>query len=266
MNSLLGGLALVLLLLVAAGCAAPPQELPVNADAVLLGEQHDASTHPQRHLDAVRSLAGRGRLAALALEMADVGTSTASLPPSSDEPAVRTALRWNDDAWPWERYGPVIMAAVRAGVPVLGANLPRAEVRQVMAEPAIDALLPATALKAQQQAIREGHCGLLPETQIGPMTRVQIARDRAMARTVATAAVPGKTVLLVAGAGHVDEALGVPQHLPPGLRWHAVRWPGEPPEKDYCVELRERMGPPRSASGASPSGGATSGPAKPVPR
>ena len=84
---------------------------------------------------------------------------------------------------------------------------------------------------------------------------------------VAAAAVPGRTVLLVAGAGHVDEAVGVPQHLPAGLRWHALRWPGEPAKKDYCAELREQItAPPRSASGASPSGGATSGPAKPVPR
>ena len=32
---------------------------------------------------------------------------------------------WNDRAWNWVSYGPAIMAAVRAGVAVLGANLAR---------------------------------------------------------------------------------------------------------------------------------------------
>ena len=96
-------------------------------------------------------------------------------------------------------------------------------------------------MKAQQQAVRVGHCGLLPETQIAPMTRVQIARDRAMAQTLAQAAVAGKTAVLLAGAAHVDPALGVPQHLPASLR---VDCPGAPasslPKKDYCDDLRRQ--------------------------
>ena len=36
----------------------------------------------------------------------------------------------------------------------------------------------------------------------------------AMAQTVMAARQPGKTVLLIAGGGHVDRALGVPTHLP----------------------------------------------------
>lgn len=233
-------------LLLAAGCAAAPDPAALpQADAILLGEQHDADAHARRHQQAVQALARDGRLAALALEMAEAGTSTAGLAPGSDEAAVRAALRWNDKAWPWPHYAPAVMAAVRAGAPVLGANLPMAGMREAMREASLDALLPAAALQAQQQAMRDGHCGLLPEAQIGPMARIQIARDRSMARTVAAAAVPGKTVLLVAGAGHVDEALGVPQHLPPGLRWQSLRWPAEPPKKDYCGELRGQMAPAR---------------------
>jgi len=231
-------------LLLMSGCATVPNPVALPpVDALLLGEHHDAAMHPQHHLEAVQTLARGGRLAALTLEMAEAGTSTAGLAASSDEAAVRAALRWSDEAWPWSRYGPAIMAAVRAGAPVLGANMPMAGMRDAMREAALDGRLTAPALQAQQQAIREGHCGLLPESQIAPMTRIQIARDQAMARTVAAAVVPGRTVLLVAGAGHVDEALGVPQHLPPGLRWQALRWPGEPPQKDYCAALRESMAP-----------------------
>ncbi|MGE0497617.1 MAG: ChaN family lipoprotein [Ramlibacter sp.] len=208
------------------------------ADAVLLGEQHDAPGHQQAHRDMVRSLAQRGLLAAVVLEMAEQGASTAGLPRDADEAAVQAALQWNDKAWPWTAYGPAVMAAVQAGVPVLGGNLPRAGMRAAMADARLDQQLPGPALKAQQQAIRLGHCGALPESQIGPMTRVQVARDQAMARTVAGAARPGQTVLLIAGAGHVAPDLGVPQHLPSGFKSVPVVLPPVATGKDYCKDFR----------------------------
>jgi hypothetical protein len=59
------------------------------------------------------------------------------------------------------------------------------------------------------------------------MTRIQIGRDQAMARTAAAAVRPGQTVLLVAGNGHVQRDLGVPLHLPPDLAHRSWwRWPG----------------------------------------
>lgn len=233
-----------LALLAACGTAAPPVQPAIDDVAVLLlGEQHDAPEHQRLHLRAIESLAGRGRLAAVFLEMAESGTSTAGLPPTAPEPQVRQALRWNEKAWPWEAYGPAVLAAVRAGVPVLGANLPREQMRQAMGDAQLDSLVPPAALQAQQQAIRRGHCDLLPATQIGPMTRVQIARDRAMAQALAGAAVPGKTVVLLAGAGHVDPQLGVPLHLPANLSVKPVLMPFEPTGKDYCADLRRRLGP-----------------------
>ena len=231
------------LCLVLAACASAPPPLPdvAGADAVLLGEQHDARAHPVLHEQWVRSLARQGTLAAVTLEMAERGTSTAGLPASAGEDQVRNALRWNQETgWPWERYGPAIMVAVRAGVPVLGANLPRSEMRQAMREEKFDTLLQEPALAAQQQAIRQGHCDMLPEAQIRPMTRVQIARDVAMAQTIATAAARGKTVLLLAGSGHVQPDIGVPQHLPRELRAYPVVLPKEDTGKDYCAEFRRQ--------------------------
>lgn len=239
----------VLLLAFLAACASPSQ-MPaiVSSDAalalvdvLLLGEQHDAPDHQQMHRRVIESLAARQRLVAVGLEMAEQGTSTAQLPPDADEGAVRTALHWNEAGWPWQTYRDAVMAAVRSGVPVIGANLPRAQMRAAMGDTALDGLVPATALQAQQQAIRRGHCGLLPETQIGPMTRVQLARDRAMAQTLTAAAVPGKTVLLLAGAGHVDPSLGVPLHLRPPLRATAVMLPAQPSRRDYCEDLRQQL-------------------------
>ena len=231
------------------------------ADVLLLGEQHDAGAHQRVQQVIVATLAGRGQLAALALEMADSGTSTASSPPSASPEQVRALLRWDDAAWPWAAYGPVVMTAVRAGVPVLGANLPRSEMRASMADSQLDQRLPGPALKAQQQLIRQGHCDLLPEGQITPMTRIQIARDRRMADTMAKAVQPGKVVVLISGSVHADKQLGVPQHLPAGLQVKSVRLlaggqmlPGESfdsvwitealPDKDHCAGLREQFGKP----------------------
>lgn len=265
MTRLLASLLFVCLVSAGCGVAAPARgaggadpsarltEL-LPADLILLGEQHDAPEHQRIHREVIEALAARGTLAAVALEMAPQGGSTAALPRDASESAVQAALRWSDASWPWPAYAPAVMAAVRSGVPVLGANLPRAAMREAMAEAQLDALLPGPALKAQQQAIRLGHCDMLPETQIAPMTRVQIARDRAMAQTLAASAAPGKTAVLLAGGRHVDHQLGVPLHLPPGLQTRVVAlragaadegrraanadatWATAPvPPKDYCA-------------------------------
>jgi uncharacterized iron-regulated protein len=234
--------------LLLAGCAASAPQLPdlAGTDAVLLGEQHDAASQPELQRQWVAGLAARGSLGALALEMAERGASTAGLPPGAGEEQVREALHWSNQAWPWDRYRPAIMAAVRAGVPVLGANLPRAGQQQAMGDAAFDQLLPGPALKAQQQAVRLGHCELLPESQIRPMTRIQIARDQAMAQTIAAAVSPGKVVVLVAGAGHVDPDVGVPRHLPAGVNARPVVLPPEASKVDHCEALRKQLTRPAS--------------------
>lgn len=266
----------------AAGCAGRPEapilqapgpdtaqtatrlEAILPAEILILGEQHDAAEHQRIQQQVVALLAARGALAALALEMADTGTSTSALKPSATEQQVRNALNWNDKGWPWAAYGPAVMTAVRAGVPVLGANLPRAQMPARMTDHQLDLQLPGPALKAQQQLIRSGHCNLLPESQVTPMTRIQIAKDITMANTLAQAALPGKTVLLLAGSGHADRQLGVPRHLPADVKAKAVRLragstvPSEKadafdavwetpalPEKDYCEGLDKKLAPKR---------------------
>ncbi len=231
------------------------------ADVLLLGEQHDAPEHQGLQRQLVEWLAARRQLAALALEMAERGRDTTALPREASEAEVRRALDWDAAGWAWPTYGPVVMAAVRAGVPVLGANLPRAQMREAMRHDALDARLPAPALVEQRQRIRDGHCGMLPDAQVAPMTRVQIARDIAMAEVAAAARQPGRTVLLVAGNGHVHRALGVPLHLPPEIQSKVLSpltataptatisianemgadlvWPTPPRQpRDYCVEFR----------------------------
>ena len=273
-------------------------------DVLLLGEQHDAPDHQRIHREVIEALAARGALAAVVLEMAMQGNSTANLAHSSSqggagasEDAVRAALKWDEQAWLWASYAPAIMAAVRSGVPVLGSNVPRAQMGAAMKQVDLEQRLSGPALKAQQQLIRLGHCNLLPESQISPMARIQIARDMAMAnvivqalassaKTVPTAQAatpsnpaaaaatvtaitanapnsskPANTVVLLAGSGHVDRTLGVPQHLPPGVKAKSILlvaglasnagdrasdfdavWAAAPvPAKDYCAGLKAKF-------------------------
>lgn len=227
--------------------------------ALLVGEQHDATEHQALQREVVLALGARGQLGGVVMEMVEQGRDTQGLPGDASEEQVREALGWKPDGgWPWAAYGPVVMAAVAAGAPVVGGNLPRTRMREAMGEVALDARVGAEVLQQQREAIREGHCGLLPESQIAPMARIQIARDRTMAETLIDAvqrAGPGKTVVLVAGNGHVRRDLGVPLYLPSGLQHQVVmaqageartgaqpadavwRTPALPP-RDHCAELR----------------------------
>lgn len=230
---------------------------------LMLGEQHDAPEHQALQRDVVQALAARGQLGALVMEMAEAGQQTTGLPADTSEARVREVLAWTDDAatgWPWAIYGPVVMAAVRAGVPVLGGNLPRSQMRAAMGNAALEDRISSTALQEQREGIRSGHCDLLPEGQIAPMARIQLARDDAMAQTTVQAvqqAGAGKTVVLVAGNGHVRRDLGVPLYLPKSLAHRVVMaqagepssaapadavWltPAQPP-RDYCAELRQQF-------------------------
>lgn len=204
------------------------------ADIVLLGEQHDAAEHHGLEHGVVQALVRRNALAALVVEMAERGRDTTGLPTSASAAQVRRALAWNDAGWPWSAYGPAIMAAVRAGVPVLGGNLPHARMRPAMQETELDRLLSAAALAVQHERIREGHCNTLPEARIAPMARIQVARDRSLAGVALQRRRPGRTVLVIAGNGHVERGLGVPVHLPGSVRVAVISMRAGAPSGDHA--------------------------------
>ena len=238
------------------------------ARLLLFGEQHDQPDQQRQVAEQVQSLAARGELAAVVLEMAEQPHSSAGLPRDASEQHVRDALQWR--GWPWESYEAVVMNAVRAGVPVLGGNLPRAAMRPAMADSTLDTQVDDAARAVIADAVRTGHCNLLPTAQQPGMVRIQIARDRAMAQVAAAAlraAPPGSTVLLLAGAMHASRDRGVPLHV---LRemptdrpaMHVVvfsaagdglvvdeRRPARfTPQEDHCDALRKRLAAPPAAS------------------
>ncbi len=235
-------------LLIAAGA--------VDAAVLIFGEQHDQPDQQRQVAAEVRERAAAGTLAAVVIEMADRGRDTRTMPADASEAQVREALAWN--GWPWEAYAAVVMNAVRAQVPVHGGNLPRSAMRDAMRDEALDAHVGDGVRALLAREVRDGHCGLLPASQEPGMVRIQIARDRAMAATVAQAhaeAAPGHDVLLLTGAQHASRDRGVPLHLPPQLPVRIVMF-GTPvaglvadewrpavvtPQPDACEQMREQM-------------------------
>jgi uncharacterized iron-regulated protein len=240
--------------------SAPPAAA-APARLLIFGEQHDQPDQQRQVAAEVLQLAADGRLAALVLEMAERPHHTSTLTHNATEADARAALQWN--GWPWDAYAAVVMNAVRAGVPVWGGNLPRAGNRAAMADTALDGRVADSARQSITEAVRNGHCKLLPASQEPGMVRIQIARDRAMAEVVATAlhkAPPGSTVLLLTGAQHASRDRGVPLHLQQdagiaaadirvlmfgerddGLLADEWRAAVVTPQEDHCEVLRKRL-------------------------
>lgn len=254
------------------GTVTPPAAVPnlltplLPAPFVVLGELHDVDGHQQFQVRVIEHLAAQQQLHAVVLEMADRGHSTLGLPTQAHEAQVQQALQWNSNGWPWERYGPVVMSAVRQGVPVYGGNLPRSEMRASMLDTTLDTRIQPKYLEPLQALMQESHCGLLPASQLLPMARIQIGRDVAMAQTLLSTRPPqtSQVTLLITGNQHARKDYGVPWHLqrlgvyaehvkvvhmqtPMGAQVDSTAdaiWTSPPaPEKDHCAELRQRMKP-----------------------
>lgn len=237
-----------------------------TASVLIFGELHDQPDQQRQVAEEVRRLAAAGQLAAVVIEMAEAPNRTDGLARDATEADARTALGWQ--GWEWEPYAAVVMNAVRAGVPVAGGNLPRGEQRSAMADAALDGRVPAEARERLAQAVRDGHCGLLPDAQVPGMVRVQIARDRSIAQVAADrsrAAAAGQTVLLLTGAQHASRDRGVPLHLAgidPQLPVRVVLFTDRAselqaderrdasftPQADHCADLRRRLDAPKAAS------------------
>jgi len=139
-------------LLFLAGCASPPAMPPLPervrallpADVLLLGEQHDAEAHQRIGRETVEWLAAEGRLAALALEMAEQGRSTRGLASSADEAAVQAAA-----AEPSAKAKPKLEAAAEA---VVVAEVAEAVAEEAVAEAVAAEVVAEAAAEAAQEA------------------------------------------------------------------------------------------------------------------
>jgi uncharacterized iron-regulated protein len=197
------------------------------AEAVLLGETHDNVDHHFLQTWMLRQLTAAGRRPLVAFEMIDQTQSDklreylAAHP--RDAADLGEAVGWASTGWPdWAHYRPIAQAAMDGGAPVAAANIPRETVRtlakgdpspELLASYGLDQPLPPAVQAEMEAEIRTDHCGLLPESAIPRMTRVQRARDAKMAEVLAEGLARLGSAVLIAGSGHIRSDRGVPARL-----------------------------------------------------
>ena len=221
-----------------AASVAALSEAMMRQPIVLLGEVHDSvAQHALRAQALRRVVLELGARPAIAFEQFD----------RDQQQAVDRALQEPGDAasrvsrlielagargWNWELYRPYLVLAVEQKLPIVAANLSRAQAMQVARE-GIEAVFAAdqrAALgldriapdlqQAQEHEIELGHCGRVPQEALPALARAQIARDAMLAQAIAPFFDRG--VVLLTGNGHARRDIGVPRHLAAHDRARAI--------------------------------------------
>lgn len=215
---------------------APAAPAPASPQVLLLGEVHDNAAGHAARAALLREKVENGWRPAIAMEQFDTAQQpalNAAMTECTDADCVVARAAPTKAGWTWDYYKPVIALALEYKLPLLAANLSRADASKVVKDgfatvlPAeliaryrLDAL-PSDVLAAQEAEVRDSHCGALPESLVSPMAKAQIARDVVMAETLRTHASTG--VVLIAGNGHVRGDIAVPFWLRrDGLHPHAM--------------------------------------------
>ena len=197
-----------------------------RARYVLLGEVHDNAEHHRLRRDLLAALVRDGRRPAIAMEQFD-REHQAALQRVQNEPAptpelLKTAGRVDAKGWNWSYYDPIVRLALDHRLPIVAANLSRADAFRVSSEGAaavlgaaavsalqLDQPLPDAARLKLEQVIDQGHCGEAPRNILPGMVAAQRARDAIMAQSLQAHA----PAVLIAGNGHVRRDFGVPHYL-----------------------------------------------------
>jgi uncharacterized iron-regulated protein len=135
------------------------------------------------------------------------------------------AVGWEKSGWPdFATYQPIADAAVAAGLPILGGDMPRTLVRAVarqgfaalaaarVARLGLNRAMAPGARASLLDDLYDSHCEMVPRDRLGPMVAVQRARDAVLGEhMVAGAALPGiDGAVLIAGAEHARLDRGAP--------------------------------------------------------
>lgn len=231
--SVLRRLLIAALALVSIACASHP--VPIKPGGrpplLLLGEVHDNPDAHRARLEWLRAAVVDGWRPALAMEQFDREQQ-----PLLDQVQrnCRTAdcliTQVGTAKWDWPLYQPLIQLALDHQLPILAANVSRADAGKATKQ-GLDAIFDADTIRrfqlaeplpgdieaAQLHAILEGHCRMLPEAAARTMIPAQVARDVWMAKTLQEGLAQQGGAVLIAGNGHVRRDVGVVRWLPPAL-------------------------------------------------
>ena len=224
----------------------------LRAPLLLLGEVHDNAALHALRLQALTRLVTGGARPALLMEQfdrerqADIDRElqrALDMRPGDAEfdATVDALVKLGSTAgggWAWDLYRPVLKLALQYRLPIMAANVSRAEARRViqlgLGPTGFQPEVPADIASAQAGEIEASHCGQVDAGMAARLADAQIARDQFMARQLKANAERG--AVLLAGNGHVRSDIGVPRWLSPALRTrsHVVgyletgEWLGQP--------------------------------------
>jgi uncharacterized iron-regulated protein len=202
---------------------------------VLLGEVHDNAAQHELRARALERLLASGVRPALAFEQFDresqeaidkarIRVDSEGIDARVDRIVEKAGAR----GWNWRFYRPYIALALQYDLPIVAANLARAQAMRI----AMDGLetglsqgqrralgidrIDFAVLRAQESEIAQGHCGRAPPDAVQAMAMAQMARDATLAQAILPFATRG--VVLLTGNGHARRDIGVERYLPDAVR------------------------------------------------
>jgi uncharacterized iron-regulated protein len=220
---------------------------------VVLGEVHDNAGQHALRAAALEALVAGGARPAIAFEQfdrerqSDIERARRERPADAD---YLIAQAQGSPTWQWSLYRPFVQLALEHDLPIVAANLSRADAMKVgtggweaLPDSAargdlLRRTFPEGFLRRHEQAIATGHCDLLPKEALPAIARAQIARDAVLASSIRPHIARG--VVLLTGNGHARNDIGVPFWLTPHERAGTV-----------SIGMFERGG---SGDGALPAG------------
>lgn len=197
---------------------------------VLLGEQHDNAEGHRLRYEALAQAVEQGWRPVIAMEQFDQEQAgelaRAQAECGQDADCVIQRAAPSKAGWQWEYYQPVVALALRYDLPLVPANLSRAEAGKVLrqgvsavftpeqlVELKLDSTIPLKLLPLYNDIFASLHGGHASLEQVAPFSRAQMARDAVMAQSLKRA--DGRPAVLIAGNGHVRADVGVAQWLDP---------------------------------------------------
>lgn len=229
------------------------------AQVVAVGESHDSAADHQIQAEVLTALAARTPRLAVAFEMVgyeDQSVLDAFMSGATSEKdfAVWWKTNWGYD---FSLYKPIFDAAKAANIPAYALNAPRDVIKSVGKKglagltPAERARIPATIAESSDARYRKyvlesvsGHGA--PPAAIPRMIEAMSVWNETMGEKVAALTAEGRTVLIIAGQGHVLYNAGI---LESAARRGAapakvlLSWPGAPQADELALADWFRVAP-----------------------
>jgi uncharacterized iron-regulated protein len=196
-----------------------------NPQVLLLGEVHDNKEGHKLRFDDLRQRVEAGWRPVIAMEQFDRETQDLLNDAQKGCLDASCVIRvMHSKRWDWQLYHPIIQLALTHQLPLIAANLSRADASKVVRDgvaSSFDAAtvsayklkdpLPSDLRRGQEKAIQEGHCNMVSDIMLPGMVNAQVARDIWMAKLIREQ--QPRDVVLIAGNGHVRKDIGVPRWL-----------------------------------------------------